>query len=88
VKNLTDLLQRFSGVLNKKTVAKEMVIEVIKKRTNVTIQPENISISIDDGVLQITASPAVKNEIAFKEKIIFDELKEVHNLRFNRILYK
>jgi hypothetical protein len=86
MKNLTDLLHRFSSVLNKKELAKGAVIEAVKKATSINLKEEKIS--INDGVLVIDASPVVKNEISFKEKFILTELKEVYSINITRILYK
>jgi hypothetical protein len=86
VKNLTDLLARFSTVLNKKEEAKGAVIEAVKKATKIILLPEKVS--INEGVLSIEASPVVKNEISFKEKFILTELKEVYGINIYRILYK
>lgn len=88
MKDLSDLLQRLSSTLNKKTLAKESVIETVKRTTNITLKEENISIKADEGVLELNTSPVIKNEILLKEAQIIQELGEVHNLKLRRILYK
>ncbi|MCR4279585.1 MAG: hypothetical protein NUV78_02490 [Candidatus Zambryskibacteria bacterium] len=84
--NLTSLLERFSKLLNKDTALKGSVIGVVKERTGATLSPENINLK--EGVLEITASQAVKNEIRLKEDLIRTELKEVYKINILRIFYK
>ncbi|KKW15520.1 MAG: hypothetical protein UY54_C0008G0011 [Parcubacteria group bacterium GW2011_GWA2_50_10b] len=86
MKNLLSLLERFSKALNKDTETKETIAAVIQKRTGAGIPADKILWK--DGVLEISASPAVKNEIALKEAAIKDELKEVYRLSVSRIVYK
>lgn len=86
MRNLSSLLERVSKILNKDTFTKEAIISVIKKYTKADI-PET-SISLKDGVLVITASPSVKNEITLKEKVIQEELRDVYKIFITRFLYK
>jgi hypothetical protein len=88
VKDLSNLLKRLSNTLNSKTLAKESVIEAVKKYTNITLKEESISIKSDEGVLELNTSPVIKNEILLKEPLILGELGEVYNLKLRRILYK
>jgi hypothetical protein len=86
MQNLRALLERFAKVLNKDTHFKESVSAVIQARTGAVVSPDKISLK--EGVLQIEASPAVKNEIRLKEESIRSELKELHNISISRVLYK
>lgn len=86
MKNLFNLLERFSKSLNKDTLAKEAVAQVVFRHTRVNLKPENINLK--DGVLEISASPVFKNEINLKESAIKSDLKERHNIFVSRILYK
>lgn len=88
MKDFSELLNRLTKVLNKKEIAKDAVIEVIKKTTRVNVKPENITVLAEEGVLEIEVSPAAKSEIMLKEKRIIDELKEVYSLNIRRIFYK
>lgn len=84
--NLSSLLERFSKLLNKDTALKGSVIGVVKERTGAILSPGNINLK--EGVLEIAASQAVKNEISLKEDQIKTELKEVHKINILRIFYK
>lgn len=86
MKNLTDLLKRFSQSLNKDTQTKEIVARIILARTGVNLSSEKISLK--NGVLEISTSPAAHNEIRLKEEGITQELKEFHKIPILRILYK
>ncbi len=85
MQNLTSLLERFSRSLNKDVYLKEIVLEVIKSRVGVSLPPD--SISIKDGVLGITTSPVVKNEISLKESLILKELS-LRSVGVSKVLYK
>jgi ribosomal protein S8E len=86
VKDLNELLERMSNVLNKKDRAKEVVIFTVKKHTNITLKAE--CVFIKESVIEIEASPAVKSEIALKINLILKDLKEVEGIHIPRILYK
>lgn len=86
MENLPNLLKRFSGLLSKKTLTKEIVSSVIKDKTGITIPIENISIT--DTRLEITSSPGVKSEVMMKGEVILKELKEARGIHLSRILYK
>lgn len=86
MKNLLTLLERFSKSLNKDSLTKGAIIEVVKKRTQVLLNEENLTLK--DGVLEITTGAAAKNELKLKEEGIRSELKEAHRIAISRILYK
>lgn len=86
MKNLFDLLQRFSSSLNKDTFTKETIARVVEERTRVILKPEDLSLK--EGVLEVTAGASAKNEIRLKEEAIKTELKELHKIALMRILYK
>ena len=81
MKNLFTLLQRFSQSLNHDALLKEKVSQVIESYTHLKIDPTNLNIK--NGVLEIVASPVVKNEINLKETQIKEALNEV-----TRIVYR
>lgn len=86
MRNLFDLLQRFSRSLNKDTFTKETIARVIEERTRVVLKPEDLLLK--DGVLELTAGASAKNEIRLKEEAIKSELKELHKVNILRVLYK
>ncbi|MEX0932416.1 MAG: hypothetical protein WDZ61_00785 [Parcubacteria group bacterium] len=86
MKNLNSLLQRFSSLLDKKSLVKGAVASVVREKTGIDLPVENISIK--ESVLEITASPLVKSEIMLKSEAILSELKETRGLWISRILYK
>jgi len=86
MKDFPTLLKRIFKALNKDTLERESVLFELKNNAGVTLSPENIFIR--EGVLEISASPTVKNEIKLKEELILNTLKNGHNLSYNRVLYK
>jgi hypothetical protein len=86
MKNLFNLLERFSRSLNKDTLLKETIAETILERTNIKLNPENLLLK--EGVLELNGSPAVNNEIKLKEEGIKEELRERYKINILRILYK
>lgn len=86
MKDLFKLLERFTKSLSKDVLAKEAVLQTILEHTRAKISIENISLK--EGVLEINASPVVKNEINLKETAILSELKERHRISVSRIFYK
>lgn len=82
MRNLSDLLNRFSHSLKKDSLAKERVREVLLRHTGVMIKEDQIYIK--DGVLELDLPPVAKSEIMLKEEAIRDELKGL----VGRILYR
>ncbi len=81
MKNLSSLLERFSKSLNKDSLLKENIINIIKTNTKASISQENISLK--GGILEIKTTPVIKSEIKLKEEEIINSLKGV-----SRIIYK
>lgn len=86
MKNLQALLERLTKTLNKDESIKGAIVQAIASKTGITLQGE--AIMLKEGVLTITGSPAVKNEIRLKEEIIGIELKEIYQIVVTRFLYK
>lgn len=86
MENLSKLLERFSRSLNKDTLTKNFISEVIKKTT--TLDLDGDKINLKEGILTIQCSPVLKNELKLKEERILTELKERHNISISRVLYK
>mgnify|MGYP001591071573 CR=1 FL=1 len=86
MRNISDLLKRFTNSLNKDSIARQAVGEVVFSITHVNLSPENISLK--DGILSITAGAAAKNEMRLKEDAILDTLKGRYSIRVSRVIYK
>lgn len=86
MKNLFNLLERFSRSLNKDTLYKETIAQTIEEHTRIKLKGENLNLK--EGVLELKGSPVVNNEIRLKEEGIKDELKERYKINITRILYK
>ena len=80
------MLERFSKILDKDLLVKKNIASVIESQTRASLQPQNFSLK--DGVLEINASAAAKNEINLKEEQIKEELARSHHIFVSRILYK
>ena len=85
MKNLESLLQRFRKSLFADEERKNLVSSKIKELTGVLIPEEKIFYK--DGVLELEASSAAKNEIRLKEERIIAELDKL-SLRVKRVLYR
>ncbi|NCN08114.1 hypothetical protein GW944_00895 [Candidatus Parcubacteria bacterium] len=86
MKNLSLLLKKFSNILDKDTVVKDSILKVIEDKTKIKLTKENFFLK--DGLLEIKASPVIKNEINFKEKLIRDELNNSYKIFISKIIYK
>ena len=85
MKNLRNLLERFSNSLNKDVIQKETVISTVHNIARVKLTEDNISIK--NGVLEITTGAAAKNEIVLKEDAILGELRS-RGVNITRFLFK
>lgn len=86
MRNISDLLKRFTNSLNKDAIARGVIAEAVLTSTGIKILPENISLK--DGVLSISAGAAAKNEMKLKEERIIEAARNIHNIRITRIIYK
>ncbi len=86
MRNLKELLKRFSLSLNKNTYTKEVIASVIHKRVDILVPLENLTLK--EGVLSITASGGVNNAIKLKEDLILSEIREGNKIAITRILYR
>ena len=85
MKNLFELLERFSKSLNQDQFTKDTIIATIENQTKIKLSPEKVSLK--EGVLEIVATPVVKSEIALREQDLKQDLKS-KNIFVSRILYK
>ncbi|MDQ3089719.1 MAG: hypothetical protein M3Q24_01020 [bacterium] len=86
MKDFSELLKKIYASLNKDTLEKENVLLELKNCTGAKL--DSSSVFIRDGVLEISASPTLKNEIKLKEERLLTALKNNHKLSYTRILYK
>ena len=74
MKNLFNLLERFSKSLNKDSSTKEIIIKTLKEKTQTSLDAGNINLKND--ILEISTSAVAKSEINLKENLILSELKD------------
>lgn len=86
MRNISDLLKRFTNSLNKDAIARGAIAEAILTSTGIKILPENISLK--DGVLSISAGAAAKNEMRLKEERIVETARGIYNIHITRVIYK
>ena len=86
MKNISSVLKKFSNLLDKDSLIKGSISQVIEEKTKIKITSNDFNLK--EGILEIKTSPVAKNEIRFKEESIKDELKEVYKVFITRILYK
>lgn len=86
MRNLLQLLERFTKSLNRDELIKKAVIEAVRGSTGVSLKEEDILIK--EGVLELSAGGAAKNEIKLKEESIKKQLKERYKLTLFRVLYR
>jgi len=86
MRTLGALLERFKKSLGRDTSNKDLVISIINSATGIKLNSEDINIK--GFVLEITSSPAKKNEIKLKEGIILSEVCVQTKQNISRIFYK
>lgn len=86
MRNLTELLKRFNLSLNQDKEIKKNIIQLIYEKTSITLKPDDLSLK--NGILNLTAGSASKNEIRLKEELILLEIKERYGIRVSRIVYR
>jgi hypothetical protein len=86
MKDFGSLLKKIYTSLNKDTLERENILYTLKNTTGVTLTSSDVFVR--EGVLEISASPVVKNEIRLKEDAILNTLKNSYNLSYSRVMYK
>ena len=86
MKDFSLLLKKVYASLNKDTQERENILYTLKNTTGVTLTSSDVFVR--EGVLEISASPVIKNEIKLKEDAILNTLKTSYNLSYSRVLYK
>lgn len=86
MKNLSELLERFTKSLGKDTFVRNSIIDSIENIVSIKISLDEISVK--EGVLEISSTPGKNNAIRLKESQIIDSLKNERGIRISRIFYK
>ncbi len=86
MKEFGTLLKKLYSSLNRDVLERENILYTLKTTTGITLTSSDLFIR--EGVLEISASPVVKNEIKLKEEAILEALKNSYNLSYSRVLYK
>ncbi len=73
MQEISELLARFENIIGGKRFQKQKIVQVIKDKTNISIDTESVTLS--GGVLNIKTKPIIKNEILFKKEEIIEGLK-------------
>jgi len=85
MKIIGGFLDRFFKSIGRDTLIRETILDVVKEQTRITLLPTDIALK--ESTLEITASPAKKNEIRLKEKRILDALIARTGIRLTNIRY-
>mgnify|MGYP003430101275 FL=1 len=79
---ITDLLGKFSEIINKSDIKKDVVISVLAQFTKKVFKKEDFK--IDKDILVLNVSPLVKNEIFIHKEKILNEFK-INNINIKNI---
>ena len=79
---ITDLLGKFSEIINKSDIKKDVVISVLAQFTKKVFKKEDFK--IDTYILVLNVSPLVKNEIFIHKEKILNEFK-INNINIKNI---
>jgi hypothetical protein len=85
MKDFTSLLLRIGKALGSDTELKDSVCAAVHECVGGNLKRENIKIK--EGVLTLTASPALKSEICLKEEKIIVCIKEKCGTLITKIVY-
>lgn len=86
MKSFASLVDRIKSVLNEDTLVKNSIVEAVLECTGGKLNEDQFIYK--EGVLTITASPAMKNEIRLKEdtikKIVLDRsLRRIVKIQYS-----
>lgn len=70
--DISQYLEKFKKLKNSKFFIRDLVVESIKKITNIYIDVKNINIK--DGLVRLSDKPIIKNEIFIKKTKILEEI--------------
>ena len=74
--NISKFLERFSKNIRDVEIYKKQILEIIKKETNVDLEPDLVEIK--NNIIYTKSSPAVLNKLfIYKQKILEDMAKSL-----------
>jgi hypothetical protein len=85
MKDLKDLLRRLSTALGSETEVRTAIKEAVQECTGGMLKDTDILFK--EGVLSLSASPALKNEIRLKEDKVLACIKAKAGIRVRKIIY-
>jgi predicted HicB family RNase H-like nuclease len=74
VKDFSEYLKKFTFLLKDKTAEVRVIIEIIEKVTGATLEEKQLTIK--NGILFVSASPLLKNNIYMSKETILSLCKE------------
>ena len=77
--DIRNFFQKFAKIQAESTETKENICAVIKKIAGVQI--ENKNISLEDGILRLNCSPALRQQIFMHKAKILSALTQVKDIR-------
>ena len=82
--DISKYLEKFKALKNSKFFLRDLVVESVKKITNIDIDKKNIDIK--NGLVRINEKPIIKNEIFFKKSKILEEINSKIEIKISDIL--
>lgn len=82
--DIAKYLEKFKVLKNSKGVLRVLIVESIKKFTNIEIDPKNIDIK--PGVIRVSEKPIVKNQIFLKKTKILEEINSKTENKISDVL--
>lgn len=70
--NIAKYLEKFKILKNSKFFLRDLVVEGVKKITNIEIDPKKVDVK--DGLVRISEKPIIKSEIFIKKAKILEEI--------------
>ncbi len=72
--NIAQYLEKFKNFGQSEKRLKELILLVVKEVSNIDLEEKNITLK--NGEIIFTVSPAIKNTIYIKKNIILSKIKE------------
>ncbi|MES3005017.1 MAG: hypothetical protein V4690_02815 [Patescibacteria group bacterium] len=72
--NISSFLDKFSKNLKDNSYIRGLIIDVVKKNTNITLKEEDLEIK--EGIVYFKGSPALKNKIFINKESILEEINK------------
>ncbi len=77
--NIEKFLDKFTKNVNSSENQKKVILEIIKKYTEINLSSKDIEIK--NYILYITASPGVKNKLFIYKNVILEEISLIPNIK-------